>query len=252
VKFAPNNEIFADGPGTGFRWQITPGDDGAAPILAPLELSTPPGFTSLCLVSNRLVWTSERGSQIVPLEQLDAGDRAWVRTAPGMNAVSPNGEWLAIFRGRTRLVHMYRLPGLEPVATLTNELIIRHIEFSPRGDEIAVACRQGLEFWSTRTWQRTRHLPQFNSILYSPDGLTFWLSEGLRAAGLYHARTAEPILPLPAGAIPLAVSPDGHKLALSMDTRRVQVWNLAELRDRLRELRLDWRDDPLLQSPPAE
>src|SRR5438128_7511320 len=101
---------------------------------------------------------------------------------------------------------------------------------SPLGGEVAIVSRRGVEFWSTTTCKRTRHLPNFTAILYSPDARTFWLSTAYRSAGLYDARTAELLLSLPPGTIPLAVSSDGRRLAVSVDARRVQVWDLAEVR----------------------
>ena len=70
----------------------------------------------------------------------------------------------------------------------------------------------------------------------------YWLATKLRRAGLYDAQKFEPLLPLPVGMIPLAVSSDGRRLAVSVDARRLQVWDLAEVRMQLRELGLDWMD----------
>ncbi len=84
-------------------------------------------------------------------------------------------------------------------------------------------------------------MTNFTSLLYSPDGQTMWLSTHGRTAGLHDARTAEPLLPLPPNTLPLALSPDGRHLAVSVDMRRVQVWDLAEVRRRLRELGLEWQ-----------
>ena len=115
-------------------------------------------------------------------------------------------------------------------------------QFSPLGDEVAVPSRLGIEFWNTTTWQRTRHLTNATHILYAHDARTFWLWTGYRTAGLYNARTAELLLPLPSNTIPHALSPDGGRLAVTVDARRVQVWDLAKVRERLRELGLDWVD----------
>ena len=43
----------------------------------------------------------------------------------------------------------------------------------------------------------------------------------------------------------LALSPDGRYLAVSVDLRRPQVWDLLELRAQLRELKLDWANPPV-------
>jgi hypothetical protein len=45
---------------------------------------------------------------------------------------------------------------------------------------------------------------------------------------------------LPTGTLPLALSADGRRLAVSVDARRLQVWDLDEVRARFRELGLDW------------
>ena len=147
---------------------------------------------------------------------------------------------MGLFRPYSPHLYLYRLPGFERVATLTNAARISRFEFSPRNDEVAVGSRGGVEFWSTRTWQRTRHLTNFTVLRYSPDARTFWLATQFLTAGLHDARTAEPLLPLPPNTLPLALSPDGRHLAVSVDQRYVQVWNLAEVRLRLRELGLDW------------
>src|ERR1044071_2312744 len=96
-------------------------------------------------------------------------------------------------------------------------------EFSPMGNEVAVASRAGVEFWSTANWHRTRYLTNFTDILYSVDARNIWLSTGMRSAGLYDAQTFELILPLPINTLPLACSPNGRYLAVRADARRVQL-----------------------------
>jgi len=205
-------------------------------------MSKPAGFVSLCLVSNGVVFTGTRGSKLAPFDRLATEEGAWKSTADGLNGASPDGRWLGMFRSFSPHLYVYRLPGFERVAKLTNEARISRFEFSPRGDEVAVSSREGVEFWSTTHWRRTRHLTNFTSFLYSPDARTIWLSADWRTTGLYDARTAEPLLPLPRNTLPLALSPDGRHLVVSVDLRRVQVWNLAEVRRQLRELGLEWAE----------
>jgi hypothetical protein len=69
-----------------------------------------------------------------------------------------------------------------------------------------------------------------------------WLTQQFRAGGLHDARTLELLMPLPIGTYPLAVSPDGRHLAVSVDLRRLQVWDVTEVRRQLRSLGLDWVD----------
>jgi WD40 repeat protein len=244
LSFTSNGELFASSPGECFRWRVNAGTNRAAPALERLAMSKPKGFVSLCVVSNGVVWTSTRGSKLAGLDQLATEQGAWKATADGLNGASPDGRWLGMYRSFTPHLYVYRLPGLERVAKLTNEARISRFEFSPRGDEVAVASRGGVEFWSTTTWQRTRHLTNFTGVLYSPDARTVWLYTNFRTGSLHEARTAEPLLPLPANTLPLALSPDGRHLAVSVDARRVQVLDLAQVRERLRELGLDWITDP--------
>jgi WD40 repeat protein len=156
-----------------------------------------------------------------------------------------------MFRSFTPHLYVYRLPGFERAAKLTNEGNIGRFEFSPLNDEVAVSSRaRGVEIWSTATWQRTRHLTNFTDLRYSPDGRTFWLST-VRTTVLYDARTLEPLLPLPAGTLPLAFSPDARYLAVGVDQRHMQVWDLVEMRSQLREIGLDWVDERLNDVPRA-
>ena len=112
--------------------------------------------------------------------------------------------------------------------------------FTPQGDEIAISSRKGVEFWSTENWARTRVLTNFAGVVFSRDGGTFWLRNDLRAAGLYNARTLESLLELPSGVLPLALSADGCQLAVSVNFRYLQVWDLEQVRSELKALGLDW------------
>ena len=66
------------------------------------------------------------------------------------------------------------------------------------------------------------------------------MTRGLRSAQLLDMRTKETLLVLPPGLLPLAFSPDGRSLAVSSDMRRLQVWDLQELRVEFAKLGLDW------------
>jgi hypothetical protein len=79
-------------------------------------------------------------------------------------------------------------------------------------------------------------------MLFEPDGRSVWLAKDVRTGGLYESRTLEPRLFLPSGMFPLALDSGGRYLAVSVDARRLQVWDLVAVREQLRELGLDWRD----------
>jgi eukaryotic-like serine/threonine-protein kinase len=244
LSFSGRGELFADQRGSCSRWRMVPSTNAlAGPTLEPLAVVTSTGFVSLTVLSNGVVLTGARGSKFAGFDQLGTDEGVWKKTVDGLSGVSPDGRWLAMYRSYTPHLDVYRLPDLEHVCRLTNEWSISGFEFSSLGEEVAVANRKGVEFWSTSTWQRTRRLTNYNGVLYAPNGRTMWLYTRFGTACLHDARTAEPILPLPVGTLPLAFSPDGRRLAVSVQGRHLQLWNLSEVRTQLRAIGLDWDDD---------
>jgi len=225
-----------------FRWKVQPAETpGSAPRIQRMDLTIPEGFVWLSVRSNRVAWTTERGSQIVDLQDVaPRGDR-WTPTGTGINAVSPDQRWFAVYKGYSKLLHLYRLPELAPVAIFTNQAAIGGFQFSPTSAEIAVASRGQVEFWSTETLHRVRHLDHFAGIPYvgvlaQPDGRGWWLAEEQRFASLHQADSLEVQLPLPSAMSPIAVSADGRHLVVSADARQLHLWDLERLRQQLRDL----------------
>jgi WD40 repeat protein len=225
-----------------FRWRVTPATEvGGPPRLEPVPLRKPRGFTSLCLISNSIVMITTNGSQMLAPADIEAQSERWAPTISGYSHGSGNGRWLGIHRSYGTALYIYSLPGLEQVATLTRPTYFRTFHFSPLGNEVVITSdRTGLEFWSTTTWERTRALTNFIGLLYTPDARALWLNKDRRNAGLYDTETLEPLVLLPTGMLPLALSPDGQRLAVSVDAQRLQLWDLAALRQQFRELGLDW------------
>ena len=256
LHFTPDGrELFAcrgnQGDSTAFRWRLTPAANPTAPPeRTRLPFSVPKGFTFLDMVSNSIVMTGTNGSQILAPEETEKGSERWAPTIPGINSVSPDGRWLGVYRSYGTSLYIYRLPDFEQIAKLTRPTYFRYCHFSPAGDELAITSdRTGMEFWSTATWERTRSLTNFIRLLYTPAARTLWLTKNFRTAGLYDARTLEPLLLLPTGMLPMALSADGQRVAMSLDAQRLQLWDLPELRKHLRELRLDWGEGQLARAP---
>jgi serine/threonine protein kinase/WD40 repeat protein len=230
-----------------FHWRVAPAQaQGLPPRLERMELPTPGGFTSLSVRSNLLAWTTSRGTQIVPTDSPLPRENAWKRTAMGLSGFSPDGRWLGIYRGYTQQLYVYQCPDLELVAELACQGPIGGFQFPPRGNELAIASRGQIEFWNVQTWDRARTLPRFAGIphvgvLAQPEGQGWWTGREFRFASLYDPESLEPLLPLPNAISPLAVSSDGRFLAASAEARHLQVWDLAQARERLAELGLDWR-----------
>ena len=121
--------------------------------------------------------------------------------------------------------------------------------FTPRGDQLAVATRTGVDFYDSITWDRTRSLPMrmdtYANFIFAPDGETVWINSDARRAALYRLRDLKILLPLPVDTLPLAISPDARYLAVSVESRRLQLWDLMEVRKQLRDVGLDWVSDPV-------
>jgi len=133
---------------------------------------------------------------------------------------------------------------MEELARLETSNLVGGVWFSPTGDELTIINRGGVEQWDTATWRPKRRLPGSpvadSYVLYAPDGCGLWRVTSLRDTAYCDRETWEPILPLPANVVPLALSSDGRQLAVSVDDQRVQIWDLPKLRSHLRELGLDW------------
>jgi len=77
-------------------------------------------------------------------------------------------------------------------------------------------------------------------IVYPPAGKVVWKVTNFHDAALHDRETFKKLLPLPPNMLPLALSHDGKRLAVSVDDQRVQIWDLATLRAQFRDLGLDW------------
>jgi WD40 repeat protein len=231
------------------RWQLTAGAEaGEAPKVDPLPVHFPRGLTRAAPAGDEVLMTSAEGVRFVARANLATGEGRVAEIPAGLGQVSPDSRWLAMLYDFSKTVRVYRLPAVEEVASLETGNFVMFITFSPEGDEMLVINRSGVEWFDTRTWKLTRRQagsPVAGSYaIYTPDGTGIWMVTHSRHAALLDRRTLEPVLPLPNDVLPLAVSPDGSKLAISAGGRQVRLWQLAELREQLRALGLDWADEP--------
>jgi WD40 repeat protein len=197
---------------------------------------------SIDFTSNAIVVTGGGQTQFVPLDEAAARPQDSITTTNGFNVVSSDGRWLAIHQAVQPLVFVYRLPGGELTAVLTNLPHVEQAQFSPRSDELAISSVAGVRFWQTGSWQLSRTLTNYIDVFYTTDPSTLWLVHNRRTAALYNTRTLSPLLPLPTDTMLLAISPDGKRIATRTDGRRLKIWNLTEVRNALRELGIDWTD----------
>ncbi len=240
--FAVNGEI---GSARLLAWRLNPAPSrGRGSPFWPLPVALPRSLNWASPLGTGLALTSAEGVRLVAQTNLASGDGRRVRIPSGQGTASPDGRWLAVTYSFSPTVRVYRLPAVEQVARLQTSGLVAGVWFAPKGDELTVINRGGVEWWDTATWRRKRRQPGIPIagayVLYTPDGSGVWRVTSFHDATLYDRATKRPILPLPPNVLPLALSADGRKLAVGVDDQRVQVWDLVELRARFRELGLDW------------
>jgi WD40 repeat protein len=228
-------------------WRIAPASGpGGPPQLAPVVMRVPPRLSGAALGSSELVLTSAEGVRFVPKDHLAQGNGRVVKIQSGKGIVSPDNRWLVVTYPFSRIATVYRLPEVQKIGDLEAGHLIGQVCFTPSGDELTIINRAGIEWWDTRTWQLKERQPGAPVggayVLYTPDAAKLWKVTTFHDTGLYDRHTLDPLLPLPANTVPLALSSDGRQVAVSVDDQRVQVWQLKEVRAHLRRLGLDWND----------
>jgi WD40 repeat protein len=252
VFFSPDSlELFVAVPeetsqrGHLSRWRLSPGTSAnAPPQLERLPVAFPNGLARAATAVNELVMTSAEGVHFIALTNLGSGKGRITNVPTGPCFVSPDARWLAMTYGYSPMVTVYRLPAMEEVARLQTSNLVGSVTFSPASDEMLVLNRSGAEWFDTATWQCTRRQPgrpvSGSYAFYTPDDNGIWMVTHFRNAALRDRRTLEPLLPLPNNVLPLALSPDGRQLAVSVESRHVQVWDIPALRGELTKLGLNW------------
>ena len=229
------------------RWRITPADEPDAPPQATHLPIYNPGRLSSAGFFNQgqgLMLGIDHRAVLLPTTQITTGPgQAFPVPGAVRGKISPNGSWIAFRRDNLEIVHTPQKP--QPIATaqLPSEILAE--TFTPGSDELAVATRSSLVFLDTHRWEPQRRFPvaldRNAQIIFTPDQSAFWLVHDARTAILHRTQTFEALLPLPPGIIPLAFTPDGRSLAVSVDARRVQLWDFTDVQKQLRDLGLGWQ-----------
>jgi eukaryotic-like serine/threonine-protein kinase len=167
-------------------------------------------------------------------------------------AVSPDGRWVVSGSFSGSAARIWRADTGELVKELLPGVGIGHVRFSLAGTWLATAGA-GLQLWRAGTWEEGPRIGISNVFAFSPDESLLAVEDGTGSIRLLNPATGREIARLtdpnqdPANF--LLFTPDGRRLvAVSKVGRAVHVWDLAQLRDGLGELGLDW-DAP--SYPPA-
>src|SRR5262249_52117433 len=127
--------------------------------------------------------------------------------------------------------------------------------FSPDRRWLATySAHDGCRLWKVGTWEAG---PRFGNagFAFSPDGRLLALGDVLGAIRLVEPDTGREVVkltgPEPIWYNPACFTPDGSRLVATCSGDKVlYVWDLRLLRERLRELSLDW-DGPEFRPAPA-
>jgi WD40 repeat protein len=186
------------------------------------------------------------GLRLVPFTNATVRASGGFKLAVFHHALSRDERRFATVPERGSIIRIFRLPELTTEGWLTNGAPVRALAFAPDGFTMAVLTATNLGLWDLASRRITLSRPveagRFANLKYGPDGRFLMIVESIRSGALLDARTLEPLLPLPIWTHPLALSADNRYLAVDVESRRVQVWELADVRARLRSLGVDWKD----------
>jgi WD40 repeat protein len=233
------------------RWRIGPGAQFSSPPkleslpalnLESLPVQKPWRVLNAAFSSDALVVSTGSGVAVTSVEEVSRNPVRFFGIDHSRAEVSPDGHWLAT--GRSEVLDLIGLHPWTLVKSREFESDLLAVAFGPRSDELAIATHTGVTFLETNRWDATRRFPVMLDrnarLMFTPDGHGCWLAQDARTAALHDTETFATLLPLPNGMVPLAVSPDGRHVVMAVDGERLQVWELEELRERLRALGVNW------------
>jgi WD40 repeat protein len=182
-------------------------------------------------------------------------DELW-RIGPSIEYphLSPNGAWLAN-KPKDGGIDIWSVPDRRKVVHLLDAARDLLVQFSPDSLWLAVGSPNEYVFWETDNWQ-PRHRVAWNNpakvfahVAFSPDGRIAALADSAFDIKLVDLETGLEIATLPSRQgqpqPTFCFSGDGRFLLQVGPKLVLAVWDLAEIRRRLGELKLDWQDRSL-------
>ena len=255
VFFLPRrNALLTWGQNGLLLWPLTPGEvNSTEPSLGVgparklgVEASRSPEWASIDAAA-RYVAIADRGAATVRVYDLDEGEITMHRpfANPSSIAISPNGKWVACgtWRAQRETVRVWKVETQEMVSEMT----------CPPGAIVAFSSDSSklifnsgdLSYgvWETESWKPDAHLsregPGGIGIAFSKNGGFLALGLSAQRARLADVQTQQPLANLLSGR-PLMLSDSGDWLLTHRPDQSLELWDLARIRRRLRELKLDW------------
>jgi serine/threonine protein kinase/WD40 repeat protein len=262
ARLAPDGaRLLTYGPAGLRLWPIRAEAGGGGLRVGPPGLGHLPGLKDTGYASwdgqGRLVAVADGPTgQAILLDPATLGEIARFGPHPGLRyaMLSPDGHWLATSTWRGSNVKVWDVAR----RTLAWEVPCGSaiVGFSPDGRWLMTVVRLEYRLWHVGSWQPGIAIPTddgYNGFFaFPPDGRQLAVNRGglvllVDPDSGQEFATLEPPPEAPRGIHWLAFSPDGGRLAVSIDTE-FRVWDLRRIRAQLAEMGLDW-DAPSLSTP---
>jgi WD40 repeat protein/tRNA A-37 threonylcarbamoyl transferase component Bud32/Tfp pilus assembly protein PilF len=245
-------EIITSGVRGLFRWRLQAGGFAGLPASfgPPVRLST---FPYLAATPDRRTLLGLNGGTALQILDEGAGKGRQVAIAHPAStnnpAMSPDGRLLATWGWHSPHVKVWEVW----TGKLVRELPLprTRVFFTPDGKHLIASRDEEYLFYDVRTWEVTRRIRRDVAgypgvVAFSPtDGKLLALPMEPAVIHLKELATGRTVAtledPLGDRATWLGFSPDGTQLAVTAAYNRcVHVWDLRLIRQRLKEMRLDW------------
>jgi WD40 repeat protein len=175
-------------------------------------------------------------------------------------ALSPDGKWAATAAVSEGVpdIYVWETAGGKRVGVLPARGW-KKFAFSPDGRWLVTAAtgEKTVRFWRVGSWEPglviRKEGQESTALAFNPRGTVLAVGEFLRGVRLIDPATGADLALLEApddnSTTWLCFSPDGGQLAAATDNHTIHLWDLRSIRDRLKELGLDW--DAAAYPPPA-
>jgi WD40 repeat protein/Flp pilus assembly protein TadD len=226
LRIGPARKVLVPGPLEGISL------DGRGRVLTVAG----PGGTA----GSRILWLDRPPEKAIPVSH----DMAVFATT------SPNGQWAATGTWNGFGVKVWEAHSGRLLRHLIPEERISTVAFSLDGRWLATGTGTALALWKVGSWELAREVPRQEGLenpvraAFAGDGKLLALTPGPSVVQLIDPATGRPVARLEASDSDpvwcVAFSPEGSRLAVGTTAGNVRVWDLRWVRQRLKELGLDW------------